>query len=701
MTVSFRSTVLLFLAAAASARAEEPASQDGTALPFLKNHCVRCHGPNKQSGRFRLDDLTADVGGDIDRWLLIREQVHAGSMPPEKEPQPTPADRKTFLAWLNARTATQAARLPNQGNLVPHDLLFGSPPPPSRPAPARIWRLAPESYHGLVRDLTRGNLPKAIVQPFTLVPDRGIKDFAGLYTIDEPSTEILLRNAEIVVDAMTAHDLKNGRVQGRNDTVREFVALMDPRLDPDRKQVEAALAIMFRMTLGRTPSPDETGRFLGLYDKAVSLGSKPAALKTMLQAVLLRADAMYRGELGSSDDDGELRLLTPLELSRAIALALGDRRDHALQNAADKNALSTRKQVADHVRRLLDDPRREPTRILRFFREYFEYGKAVDIFKDKPKDFVHAPQVLVADTDRLILHLLQEDRDVLRRLLTTDLTFANYSENKQRRNEGPKPAVKVNPNNNKGQKAPEYVYGLERWTPKQPTQVPQGRRLGILMQPSWLVAHATNFDNDPVRRGRWIRERLLGGTVPELPIGVAAQVPDDKHHTFRTRLQVTRAVECWKCHRLMDDLGLPFEQFDHYGLFRTAELVLDPDATAKNVDKRGKHLGPVERKAPLDTTGTVDHTADPKLDGAVRNPHELVRRLAESDRVRQVFVRHAFRYFLGRNETLGDARTLQEADRAYVAAGGSFKALVVSLLTSDAFLYRRSPSVQASAPGAP
>ena len=47
---------------------------------------------------------------------------------------------------------------------------------------------------------------------------------------------------------------------------------------------------------------------------------------------------------------------------------------------------------------------------------------------------------------------------------------------------------------------------------------------------------------------------------------------------------------------------------------------------------------------------------------------------------------------MGRNETPGDAATLQEADRVYVRSGGSFKELVVSLLTSESFLYR---SVQA------
>ncbi len=72
----------------------------------------------------------------------------------------------------------------------------------------------------------------------------------------------------------------------------------------------------------------------------------------------------------------------------------------------------------------------------------------------------------------------------------------------------------------------------------------------------------------------------------------------------------------------------------------------------------------------------------------------MLRRLAESDRVRQVFIRHVFRYFLDRNETPGDAVSLQEAEKAYLDNGGSFKALIVSLLSSEYFLFR---SAKASA----
>ena len=43
---------------------------------------------------------------------------------------------------------------------------------------------------------------------------------------------------------------------------------------------------------------------------------------------------------------------------------------------------------------------------------------------------------------------------------------------------------------------------------------------------------------------------------------------------------------------------------------------------------------------------------------------------------------------MGRNETLHDAPVLQAAHRAYRDSGGSMKALITSLVTSDAFLYR-------------
>jgi len=87
--------------------------------------------------------------------------------------------------------------------------------------------------------------------------------------------------------------------------------------------------------------------------------------------------------------------------------------------------------------------------------------------------------------------------------------------------------------------------------------------------------------------------------------------------------------------------------------------------------------------------GDLTGTGRSDLDGRVDDAFELIDRIAKSDRARQSIIRHAFRFFMGRNEMLSDSQTLIAADDAYVTSGGSFKAVIVSLLTSDSFMYRK------------
>jgi len=222
--------------------------------------------------------------------------------------------------------------------------------------------------------------------------------------------------------------------------------------------------------------------------------------------------------------------------------------------------------------------------------------------------------------------------------------------------------------------------------PVQPFAVPD--RKGILTHPAWLVAFSANTASDPIRRGKWIREKLLAGVVPDVPITVDAKVPDDPHKTLRERVgEVTRSAACVKCHSRMNDLGYPLEQFDDFGRFRKLEKLEHPDSLVSAGN--GKSTFDVYKTKPIDARGVLSGTGDPKLDGPVTDALDLIDRLAKSDRVRQSIIRHAFRFFLGRNELPSDSQTLIDADRAYLKSGGSFKAVVVSLLTSDSFIYRK------------
>lgn len=217
-------------------------------------------------------------------------------------------------------------------------------------------------------------------------------------------------------------------------------------------------------------------------------------------------------------------------------------------------------------------------------------------------------------------------------------------------------------------------------------------RKGILTHPAWLIAFSQNSETDPVRRGRWIREKLLVGRVPDVPITVDAQIPEDPHKTLRQRLDtVTNKQECWKCHQHMNPLGLAFEEYDDFGRFRVNEaLEHEENILTKG---NGKDSANIYKTLPVNSAGRLDGTGDPALDGDVKDALDLIGKLAKSTRTRQSIIRHAFRYYMGRNEMLSDSQTLIDADDAYVKSGGSFKAVIVSLLTSDSFLYRK-PIIQ-------
>ncbi len=238
-----------------------------------------------------------------------------------------------------------------------------------------------------------------------------------------------------------------------------------------------------------------------------------------------------------------------------------------------------------------------------------------------------------------------------------------------------------------------YGIPLDDWDyqTQQPGKLPN--RKGILTHPSWLVAFAKNTETDPVHRGKWVREKLLAGTLPDTPISVDAVIPEHHDKTLRDRLaSATETAYCWKCHEGMNPLGYAFESYDDFGRFRTQESLEYPDKLVKkNPDKWDLlvETRDVYKTRPVNSKGYLKGTGDSLLDGEVKDAIDLTERLAKSRRVRQSIIRFAFRYFLGRNEFLSDSKTLMDAEQAYINSGGSFDAVILSLLTSDSFIYRK------------
>ena len=241
--------------------------------------------------------------------------------------------------------------------------------------------------------------------------------------------------------------------------------------------------------------------------------------------------------------------------------------------------------------------------------------------------------------------------------------------------------------------AKSFNLDMTSWNYPATQPAKMANRKGMLTHPAWLIAFAGNTETDPIRRGKWVREKLLAGTIPDVPVTVDAVIPEDHHMTLRQRLdKVTQVEYCWKCHERINPLGTTFEMYDDFGRFRTEESLEHPDNLVKKMPDKGApqaDLRDIYKTLPVNATGRLEGTGDPALDGDVKDAIDLAGRLAKSTKVRQSIIRHAFRYFMGRNEVLSDSKTLIDADQAYVQSGGSFDAVIVSLLTSDSFIYRK------------
>src|SRR3954467_10791176 len=93
------STILVAsLGLAGAVRAAEPYDA------FLEKHCIRCHGPEKEKGDLRIDQLSRDfkLGVDAHRWADVIEQVNSGEMPPKKEKKPTQEEIGAFVTNLDS-----------------------------------------------------------------------------------------------------------------------------------------------------------------------------------------------------------------------------------------------------------------------------------------------------------------------------------------------------------------------------------------------------------------------------------------------------------------------------------------------------------------------------------------------------------------------------------------------------------------------
>lgn len=782
-----------FFAVSASAREADVEATDlklfeSTVQPFLARYCVDCHGKKKQKAEFSLHDIDGEVTNrkDAERWVKILELVSLGDMPPPDEVQPTKSERKQLVQWLTAELRKVdlgpdpvTLALPKNGNRVSHEDLFSGEFKGPAYSPSRLWRQSPGIFNRFAADimpLIDGGDRETLSQPFTDFGGKGIRDYDVLKA-DEGTLNVMMISAYRLSETFVlGRRLPKGN--GKSKQGFEFVAPRTPHRrqylmfnefakaegDPTAEEIDKVIFAAFDVFFQRLPNEGDLKYYRDDYLKScLKIGGREEGLRFFLMGMMMSVEFVYRAELGFGEmlPDGR-RMLSPRELMYAVSYAITDKPPTKEQRRSlAEGGFSTKADVEREVRGLLEAPaedhfwyfvgrgsvyardvkevqsrfdsksRFERFRLLRFFREFFGYHNAPNVFKCESRNKHHDAFRLVYDADLMVLDALKKDHRVFETLLTSNEYFVAHQrrsvvqkehdklmeryrlqlEAEKSGNEvGRRDRVNdyqrklldqgINPilQRGLGPYIDSYNLDYETWNypHDQPFPLPKNQRAGMLTHPAWLVAHSLNFETDPVRRGKWIQEKLLAGIVPDVPIGVDAKVPEDHTRSLRDRFEIVEAEVCWRCHKKMNPYGDPFEAYDDFGRFRTEEIIGDEEEFLKKWKeyeqhkRRNKDLQPpVGATTPVNSKTVIDHARDPKLEGEYANAIELVNALAQSDLARQSFLRHMFRFFMGRNETLSDSPTLRAMDQTYLESDGSFKETLVSLLTSDSFLYRK------------
>ena len=79
-------------------------------IEFLEEHCISCHGPKKQKGDHRFDDLSTTVSSidELELWQEILDMLNLEDMPPEDEPQPSEGERAEMITSTTEFVTTTA-----------------------------------------------------------------------------------------------------------------------------------------------------------------------------------------------------------------------------------------------------------------------------------------------------------------------------------------------------------------------------------------------------------------------------------------------------------------------------------------------------------------------------------------------------------------------------------------------------------------
>jgi hypothetical protein len=428
---------------------------------------------------------------------------------------------------------------------------------------------------------------------------------------------------------------------------RERIFACEPKEDTEAAAcAEQILTGIARRAYRRPITDNERARLLELYGGERAKGrSFSAGVQTALAYILVSPQFLFRVEQDPADAaPGSIYRIGDLELASRLSFFLwSSLPDDALIDAAVAGKLGQPAELERQVSRMLADER--ASTLAQTFASQWLYlrnlrASAPDMYVFPDFDD-NLRQSALRETELLFETIVREDRPITE-LLSADYTFLNERLARH--------------------------YGIPNLYGDQfrRVQVTDERRYGLLGHASILTLSSYPNRTSPVSRGNYVLTNILGTPAPSPPPNVPT-LPENTAEklSMRARMERHRADPvCASCHQLMDPIGLVLESYDGIGRWRTEDNgeVVAPYGSPIHVLR---DFGPVN--GPVDLRNAI-----------LSQPERFVRTAAEK----------LMTYAMGRQLTAADMPTARAIVRRAAGEDYRFSALVLGIVTSDAFQMR-------------
>ncbi len=507
----------------------------------------------------------------------------------------------------------------------------GDPPKQFEPGAPVMPRLTQTQYRNSVEALLGPELPAPPLEPDTN-PYLFFNIGAASTTLSELGTQ----------QYEEAADLLSGLVF--SDPARREALVGCVPASPVDDCASDFVAGFGRRAFRRALTPTEQARWLAFAEELAE-GDPWQGLRYVVAGMLQSPYFLYRVERGEPDpDEPTRRRYTSWEMASRLSFLLWNSApDDELLDAAEAGALLSKAGIRAQAERMLEDPRARVA-VQGFFAQYLDLARLDGVTRDPERYPLYTPALITAM--RTELELLVDDfvhrRDAdIREIFSTRRTFVNdelaalYGVEAMAEAAGASPVTFV------------------------PVELPDdGVRAGLLTLGAFLTMNAHETYNSPTARGKYLRERVLCEIIPAPPDDIDLDLDPDEEGsgTLRDKLEAHRENPvCAACHQYIDPPGFLFEHFDSIGAYRTLDNGL-----------------------PIDSSGDLDGVP-------LANARELAELLKRDERVGACVATQLFRHASGRREQYTEQPGLDAIESEFAASGYRFSALLLALVTSEAF----------------